>query len=233
MEKPKVSYSMLNLYMTCQKAFYYRYVLGLDYEDTSVYAEAGKLFHKTVEVFDTKQDALLNLDTELTDELEPFRSRLEKAITTTYDLLFDTLGISRNLAEFEKEILVDAGDYLLHSFFDVVQNDLVFDWKFSKTNPTHTKHRLQAAFYTRAFELYYGHQPKAIIFVSPETGMRAVFRPEYLQNDIHEVFDVLVPKILHDLKTSPYWPMTGRYQNRCQYCGFKTRCQNEFRQIGS
>ena len=146
--KPKISATSISLFLRCPFKYKLRYVDELE-ESLTDLAVTGKEIHKIIEEEQTLESAL---DAALTSEAISDRYRSMAVSSIEYVFSLEEFDRDRSLLEHEFEIEFD--EFILKGVFDVVLLDKdgepfgILDWKFSMSNPTPEKYRLQASVYS-------------------------------------------------------------------------------------
>ncbi len=220
----RVSYTMLNNFLTCMAKFDYIYFDGIE-EEKNKWAIAGTSFHDAVSLKLNLEEAFNKFDIEI-----PYQDLRSMAKDGYKNLLLSYKNKIEN-AELEKKFGVEFDDFVLSGIFDVVLFDEspygIIDWKLSKSNPTQEKYLLQASIYYIAFKELYDKKPDIILFVNPYKNKSVMFREAQLEKYSKYLLDNLIPYVVKYYKNDgPLYIRTGLFKGMCKYCGLKEVCLN-------
>lgn len=221
--KPKISATSISLFLRCPFKYKLRYIDELE-ESLTDLAVTGKEIHKIIEEEQTLESAL---NAALTSEAISNRYRSMAISSIEYVFSLDEFDRDRSLLEHEFEIEFD--DFILKGVFDVVLIDEdgepfgILDWKFSMSNPTPEKYRLQASVYSLAFKKLFGNSPRLVKFVNIHKKSHVSFTTKSLEFSEEVLTKQVIPYIIKNVKDQ-FYPKIGMFNGSCRYCGYREVC---------
>jgi CRISPR/Cas system-associated exonuclease Cas4 (RecB family) len=237
-----ISASAITTYQDCPLMFKYQYVdkmIGLP----SKALEIGKLVHKGIELFNTKQDALSILKREMITEMNKENIDMFRLVRRCVQSYIDhPVQLEKGELEGDNELMCkfdfvnskgDTLDIPLLGCIDRATNKRIIEYKTTSEDYTQIKvdTSIQGDIYSYFYYRTYQKLPDRITYwiVNKKDVMKSIeYVPQILHTNrtveqIDRTFDK-AKEMLEKVKDNQFDAKPG---NTCYYCGFRNICKSK------
>jgi len=226
----RFSFSQLKLFETCQKQYYYRYVLKLQEQNVETkWMNFGSAMHEVLEKCYSKKEWgnyawCLTFAKKAWDEYK-LEGRMD------YNLFkkccINGLNQKLDVKEVEEKIFLKIGNHDFVGYLDIVTNDdIIIDWKSGSYKPAKAKEYLKqlkcySYLYWRKHKIF----PKKtqLYFPKDDKYVDGIFTEEEVLS-VEKWITETGDKIQKMIETNASFI---RNQSKCFFCGYKTPCATE------
>ena len=159
----QISFSQMNLFWTCPKTWYLKYIQKVPTKDNLVYAFRGSAVHHCLETYFPKKTMTMEeLRQFFDDEWKKYKlydSKLRNAKEETWQMVMRGVDIGLNITDVELAVSFDD----IRGFIDVVdkENLEIWDWKTStRSQHNELEYMAQVKLYAYLYHRKFGVLPK-------------------------------------------------------------------------
>jgi len=159
----QISFSQMNLFWTCPKTWYLKYIQKVPTKDNLVYAFRGSVVHHCLETYFPKKTMTMEeLRQFFDDEWKKYKlydSKLRNAKEETWQMVMRGVDIGLNITDVELAVSFDD----IRGFIDVVdkENLEIWDWKTStRSQHNELEYMAQVKLYAYLYHRKFGVLPK-------------------------------------------------------------------------
>lgn len=237
-----ISYSLLGLYKSCQRNFYYTKIAKMKHTDfvTEVYGKAGSIVHDCMEnyynSYKNKKISKDEIKKIFDDKWEEekidtmpgfFGHRLKKP--DYWNAVVNGLNKDYNITKFEENI--EFNDmYKIKGFIDAVvdDGDCIVDWKTNSNIDEKQKEQLKyyAYLYYRKHKRLPSKYVLEYLKINKKLEINKDSKDAITIKDVHEVKD-MINNFIEEVHAKDKFADWKPDKSGCTFCGFKSQCERD------
>ena len=235
-----ISASLVKDYLACKRRAYYRVNVSGS-AVSSDEALAGTVVHNTIQKYPKEDFAVLK--SKAIEQLREYNRFLPEGLWKRINRClsnYKSLSAAVNYSTARQEVYFSfpasrfSTDSVVKSInvtgrIDLIDEDLVIDWKTSEVVPEILSGDVQFIFYYEAYKQLYGKYPKNVLLASLTKNKLVKYEPIQALNKA--LLSKIVPemvRVLSSVTPQPYGLFTGD----CKYCQFQRTCEDDLHDTG-
>lgn len=196
-------------------------------ENAFVYQEAqvGTMVHKALELHPHDWSKALEYTTQQLKVLGIEKKGWDRAIACL-DIFYNELEIhtlfsEEDLVEYRFKEKISDDIYLVGKMDRIIPSlHAIYDWKTGSDRKKNISNDIQCIIYYKMYQRIFHASPK-VFLVYLGTGEVIQFYPK--QEYIDELFNGIIPKMVHQIKSNSYYK-EGFFNGGCWRCSYREMC---------